>query len=116
MTILLKKNSESNIDAFLVQLDSYCDLMTEKVWARLKPGKTYPAYGHAVKDTTLGASLPDTMGAFLKLHDLRLQSATAHPRTAKTGKPTRRLKHRDFYTLRPFLVKAFDEFELVIKP
>ncbi len=116
MTIFLKRNFKSNIDAFLVQLDSYCDLMTEKVWARLKPGKTYPNYGHAVKDATLRAALPDTMAVFLTLHDLRLQSATAHPRTAKTGRPTRRLKHRDFYSLRPFLIKAFDELERVIKP
>lgn len=116
MTIFLKRNSETNIDAFLVQLDSYCDLMTEKVWSRLKPGKTYPSYGHAIKDAILRAALPDTMGAFLKLHDLRLQSATAHPRTSKTGKPTRRLKHRDFYTLRPALTQAFDEFERIVRP
>ena len=54
-----------------------------------------------LKDATLRAALPDTMAVFLTLHDLRLQSATAHPRTAKTGRPTRRLKHRDFYSLPP---------------
>jgi len=116
MTIFLKKNFETNIDAFIVQLDSYCDLVTETIWTRLKPGKIYPSYGHAIKDATLGAALPDTMAAFLKLHDVRLQSATAHPRTTKTGKPTRRLKHRDFYALRPYLSNAFNEFERVIKP
>ncbi len=116
MTISLKKNYETNIDAFIVALDSYCDKVTETVWTRLKNGKKYPLYGHAIKDATLGAALPDTMAAFLKLHDLRLQSATAHPRTKKTGKPTRRLKHRDFYALRPYLINAFNEFERAIKP
>ena len=116
MTVLLKRNFESNIDAFLVQLDSYCDLVTEMVWKKLKPGKSYPSYGHAIKDAVLGAALPNTMAAFLHLHDLRLQSATAHPRTTKTGKPTRRLKHRDFYALRPALASAFDEFERVVSP
>jgi hypothetical protein len=90
--------------------------MTEKIWDRLKPGKKYPNYGHAIKDPTLGKALPDMMAAFQILHDLRLQSTTAHPRTTKTGLPTRRLKHKDFYTLRPSLIKAFDEFDRVIKP
>jgi retron-type reverse transcriptase len=116
MAIILKRNFESNIDAFLVQLDSYCDLMTEKIWAMQKPGKTYPHYGHAIKDTVLGTALHDTMSAFLTLHNLRLQSSTAHPRTTKTGKPTRRLKHRDFYAIRPALIKALDEIERTIKP
>jgi len=116
IALLLKRNFESNIDAFLVQLDSFCDLITEKVWLQLKPGKQYPSYGHAVKDAKLRAALPDTMAAFLSLHDLRLQSATAHPRALKTGQPTRRLKHRDFYKIRPALNKAFEEFERVINP
>jgi len=116
MAIFLKRNFETNIDAFIVQFDSYCDLITEIIWSKLKPGTKCPAYGHAIKDATLGSALPDTMAAFLKLHDLRLQSATAHPRTIKTGKPTRRLKHKDFHALRPQLIVAFDEFEKVIRP
>lgn len=116
MMIFLKRNRESNIDAFLVQLDSYCDFLTAEIYRRLKPGKTYPAFGHAVKDPTLSAALPDMMAAFLKLHDLRLQSSTAHPRTTKTGRPTRRLKHSDFYNIRADVVKAFDEFEHTIVP
>lgn len=115
MMIFLKRNRETNIDAFLVQLDSYCDLLTAEIWVRLKPGKGYPNFGHAIKDATLNAALPDLMAAFLALHDLRLQSTTAHPRQ-KAGTPTRRLKHRDFYKLRPLLNRGWDEFETAVIP
>lgn len=115
MMIFLKRNRETNIDAFLVQLDSYCDLLTAEIWSRLKPGKGYPNFGHAIKDATLIAKLPSLMDSLLTLHDLRLQSTTAHPRQ-KAGTPTRRLKHRDFYKLRPALVAGWDEFEAAIVP
>lgn len=121
MMIFLKRNRETNIDAFLVGLDSYADLITSEIWRRLKPStKTYPSFGQAVKDATLITALPTMMATFSQLHDLRLQSTTAHPRTKeKPGKPTaptRRLKHRDFYKMRSELTKAFDEFERVIIP
>lgn len=110
-TFFLKKNRETNIDAFLVQLDSFCDLVTRELWRRLKqPGSQCPNYGHAIKDPALTAALPDAMTCFIKLHDLRLQSATAHPHT-KAGQPTRRLRHRDFYGLRQDLIAAFDDIE-----
>ena len=112
----LKRNHETNIDAFLVQLDSFLDFITRELWRRLKPpGSRCPAYGHAVKDATLSAALPKAMACLVKLHDLRLQSATAHPRT-KAGAPTRRLKHRDFCKLRQELIDAFDEIETNIAP
>jgi retron-type reverse transcriptase len=113
--IFLKRNRETNIDAFLVQLDSFLDFVTRELWRRFKPGSQCPAYGHAVKDAILSAALPKAMACLLKLHDLRLQSATAHPRT-KAGAPTRRLKHGDFYKLRPELIDAFDEIETNIAP
>jgi hypothetical protein len=116
MMIFLKRNRESNIDAFLVQLDSFCDLLTTEIYKRLKPGKHYPNFGHAIKDTTLTGKLPIMMSTFLKVHDLRLQSTTAHPKGKKSGQPTRRLKHRDFYAVRPDLINAFDEFETTSIP
>lgn len=115
MMIFLKRNRETNIDAFLVQLDSYCDLLTAEIWLRLKPTKSYPNFGHAIKDASITARLPLFMGALSKLHDLRLQSTTAHPRQ-KAGTPTRRLKHSDYYKLRPALIAGFDEFESIIAP
>jgi hypothetical protein len=115
MMIFLKRNRETNIDAFLVQLDSFFDLLTAEIWSRLKPGKNYPSFGHAIKDTTLNGALPQLMAALLLLHDLRLQSTTAHPRQ-KAGTPTRRLKHRDFHRMRPILIAALNEFQMVILP
>ncbi|KAB2912600.1 MAG: hypothetical protein F9K29_18645 [Hyphomicrobiaceae bacterium] len=112
----LKRNRETNIDAFLVALDSFSDFLTRELWRRYKPaGSQCPAFGHAIKDATLTATLPRAMACFVKLHDLRLQSATAHP-TTKSGKPGRRLKHRDFYKLRQELVDTFDEIEATVVP
>ena len=111
MMIFLKRNRESNIDAFLVQLDSFSDLIISEVYRRHKPGKTYPPYGSALKDPVLAALIPTVMACFSNLHQLRLESTTAHPRSLKTGKATRRLKHRDFYKIRQDLVSAFDELE-----
>jgi retron-type reverse transcriptase len=114
MMIFLKRNRESNIDAFLVQLDSYCDYKLSGVFSRLVPNKTCPKYGVALKHPVLIASLPNMMAAFRKLHDLRLQSTTAHPRSSALGKENRRLKHGDYKSLRPALIDAFDEFERII--
>jgi hypothetical protein len=115
MMIFIKRNFESNMDSFLVQLDSYCDYLVERIWWRLKPGKNYPNYGHAIKDSVLSAALPHAMAAFLKLHGLRLQSTTAHPRI-KSGGSTRRLKHKDFWSVRAELVNGFDDLEANFLP
>ena len=116
MMFFLKRNRDTNIDAFLVQLDSFCDLLISNIYARLKPGKKYPSYGNAIKDTVLVGNLPLMTACLEHLHNLRLESATAHPKTRKTGKPTRRLKHRDYHKIRKDLVAAFDELETVISP
>jgi hypothetical protein len=98
----------------MTRFDSFADKLTEEVFRRNCPGKTYPKYGSALKHPTLTALLPKAMKAFEDLHALRLESFTAHPRSLKTGAGTRRLKHRDFYQLRPALVAAFDEFEHIV--
>ena len=116
MMIMIKRDKEANIEKFLVHLDSWCDLLLSEVYRRLKPGKKYPNYGSALRDSNLTAALPTAIPALLALHAVRLESSTAHPRSLKTGKPTRRLKHRDFYKLRSQLVLAFDEIEGVIVP
>ena len=50
------------------------------------------------------------------LDGLRGEDSIAHPRSQKTGNPTRRRKHSDLYKIRKQLVAAFDEIELVIAP
>jgi hypothetical protein len=116
MMIMVKRDKEANIEKFLVHLDSWCDLLLSELYGRLKPGKTYPPYGSALNDAKLAAALPTAIPALKALHALRLESSVAHPRSQKTGKPTRRLKHYDFYKIRKQLVSAFDEIELVIVP
>ncbi len=116
MMIMLKRDKEANIEKFLVHLDSWCDLLLAEIYTRLKPGKTYPAYGSALNDANLTATLPVAIPALKALHALRLESSVAHPRSQKTGKPTRRLKHYDYYMIRKQLVPAFDEIERVIVP
>ena len=116
MAIFLKRNRESNIDAFLVQLDSWCDEVFSHIYSRIKPNNQRPAYGSALKDPVILAQFPKLVPSFVKLHNLRLESATAHPRNQKLGTDTRRLKHRDFRAIQNDLVIAFDELEAAIAP
>ena len=116
MMIFIKRDRESNISAFLLDLDSYCDLLISKIYLRLKPSKKFPAYGNALNDSELIRCLPKVMEVFYKLHALRLKSTTAHPRSQRSGAATRRLKHRDFYRIRKDLALAFDELEANIVP
>ncbi|TYB83474.1 RNA-directed DNA polymerase [Maritimibacter fusiformis] len=116
MMIMLKRDREANIEKFLVHLDSWCDLLLSEIYKRHKPRKTYPNYGSALKDPVLTALLPAAIPALDALHAVRLESSVAHPRSLKTGKPTRRLKHHDFYKIRKQLILAFDEIEHVVVP
>src|SRR3546814_158578 len=52
MTIFLKRNRESNIDAFLVQLDSWCDEVFSHIYSRLKPNNQRPKYGRSEEHTS----------------------------------------------------------------
>ena len=112
MAIFLKQSLETDIDAFITRLDSFCDKLIQEVFRRNCSGK-YPNYGVALKNPTVVSLLPKATIILHDLHALRLESMTAHPR-AKSGLGTRRLKHRDFYKLRPALVAAFDEFERIV--
>ena len=85
MMIFLKRNRESNIDAFLVQLDSFSDLIICEVYRRHKPGKTYPAYGSALRDPVLAALIPNAMACFLNLHQLRLEFDNGAPAELEYG-------------------------------
>lgn len=116
MAIFLKQGFETDIDTFLTRFDSMADEITAELFRRLVPGKKYPPYGCAVHHPTLAAALPLTMGAFQTLHNLRLASMTAHPRSLKTGAKTRRLTQRDYQKIRPALLAAFNELESLLTP
>jgi hypothetical protein len=116
MAIFLKQSRETDIDAFMTRFDSFADKIVEVTFSHYCPGKKYPAYGSALANPTLIALLPRTMKTFSDLHQLRLASITAHPRSLKTGTGTRRLRHSDFVRVRPSLEAAFDEFEQFCVP
>jgi hypothetical protein len=116
MALFIKQSFETDVDAFLTRLDSFADEITRELFRRLVPGRAYPNYGSAVTHPTLVASLPLTMGAFSTLHNLRVSSITAHPRSLRTGVGTRRLKQSDYRAVRPLLIAAFNELENNVTP
>lgn len=116
MMLSLKRNFETNIDAFMVQFDSWGDELFFHVYKRLRPNVTYTTYGAALTDNSISPILPVSMPILLRFHHLRLESITAHPRLKRSGTATRRLKHRDYRAIRSDLVIAFDELEANIAP
>lgn len=110
----VKRNYESNIDACIVTLDSLCDLIFEALFTKYVPGKSYGKYGSMLQYPTLKSLIPNTCAGFDKLHQLRLQSVTAHPRNLKTGGNTRRLKHHDFSNVKKVLCEAVQEIINVV--
>lgn len=115
IAIFLKKSSETDVDALILRLDSFADAITEILFAKLLPGSTMPGYGSALDNPTLKSTLPVAMSAFRDLRTLRSKSITAHPRQKHGGK-TVRLKHSDFYGIRPQIVAAIAEIESKITP
>lgn len=100
---------ESSMDSCILSLDSLCDLVYSSVYRRVKPNVKRPSYGHAVKDPDVQVDYPNVVAGFKALHDLRIQSSTAHPIHQGSGQPSRRLKHNDFYKVRPLLVASIRE-------
>ena len=109
MAIQIKASYESNINDCIVKLDSLCDLIWESIFKKELQGKTYGNYGSMLKNTTLTSKYNTTAQGFLKLHNLRLESLTAHPRNSKTGESTRMLKYSDFSRIRPNVYNAIEE-------
>lgn len=105
----VKRNYESDINGCIVTLDSLTDLIWEAVYIIELPGKGYGKYGAMLKHTTLVRKYPRGSSGLDELHQLRLQSVTAHPRNSKTGTGTRRLKHSDFCKIRPQIRDAIEE-------
>ena len=113
ISVLVKQCFEADIDACLARMDSFCDFVLEELIRRLAPGKAYGSYGSILNSppAVIRAAIPNVIAGFKALHDLRVASITAHPRSLRTGVATRRLKHSDYYRVRPSLTAAFDEIE-----
>ncbi|MDP1644950.1 MAG: hypothetical protein Q8L71_05545 [Thiobacillus sp.] len=88
---------------------SLCDLLWETIFSLEVPHKKYGNYGAVLKHPTLLAKYPKACAGFDTLHQLRLESVTAHPRHSKSGMSTRRLKHHDFYKVRLVVQAAIAE-------
>jgi len=117
IAVLVKQCFEADIDACMARMDSLCDLILEELVRRLSPGTGY-GYGSILNSppAAVSAPVPNVISGFKALHNLRISSITAHPRSLRTGVATRRLKHSDYTNVRPSLIGAFDEIERTIAP
>jgi hypothetical protein len=116
LAILSKQRFETDIDAFAVSLDSFCDLVTRRLYQHRGYVMT-ASYGNVL---TAGApawlrnDFPNLTTGFARLHKLRIRSFTAHPRDLKTGALNRRITHRQYFRARRGLVAALEELEQVL--
>ena len=118
IAVLVKRSFEVDIDACMARLDSFFDLIFEEAVSRLSPSTRYRNYGSVLNSPPgpVRGAIPNAIAGFRALHDLRITSITAHPRSIRTGSANRRLKHNDFFRVRASLVSAVDEIEQVIAP
>jgi len=118
LAVTIKQGFEVDIDSFLVRLDSLFDLIFAEVGKRINPGFTYTNYGVPLNSPprALRTGIPDVLAGFKALHDTRISSSTAHPRSRRIGVSTRRLKHSDFYRIRAQIVAGIDEIMANITP
>jgi hypothetical protein len=116
LAIVSKQRFETDIDSFVVSLDSFCDLILRQVF-RHRGHSLTTAYGNAVgagAPAWLRTDFPDLILGFARLHDLRIRSFTAHPRHQRTGTLNRRITHAQYYRLRKVLVSALEELTRVL--
>jgi hypothetical protein len=116
LAIISKQRFETDIDAFVVSLDSFCDLLTRHIF-RHRGHVMKTAYGNALTSgapSWLRADFPQLLNGFGRLHDLRIRSFTAHPRDLKSGRPNRRITHARYYRVRPSLLLALNELRTVL--
>lgn len=118
LALAMKQSFETDIDAFVVRLDSFCDGVLQKFinLYSIEIGKYN--YGSAVNNgpKKLKALIPNAILGFKELHDLRGRSHTSHPYKLKTGKPTDRIKHNEFRRIKKKISYAFFELQQVAAP
>ena len=110
LAIVAKQRFETDIDAFVVNLDSFCDLLTRKIFEH-RGHVMRTTYGNAIgagASAWFRADFPALMHGFAALHQLRIRSFTAHPRHS-TGALNRRITHWQFYRVRKDVLLAFQE-------
>ena len=115
LMLLSKQRFETDIDAFIVSLDSFCDLVMRQIYQRRGFNMT-ANYGNVLGSgapSWLKLDFPKLMAGFYGLHQLRIRSFTAHPKH-KTGALNKRIKHGQYYRIRKSLVDAFAELATVL--
>lgn len=115
--IISKQRFETDIDAFVVTLDSFCDLATREIFARYGQSwrSTYGNYIGSGAPTWFRTGFPALIDGFYKLHQLRIRSFTAHPRHT-SGTINKRITHRQYHRIRGALVLAFRELVTRVVP
>lgn len=115
--IISKQRFETDIDAFVVTLDSFCDLLTRELFSRHgQPWRSsYGNYVGSGAPAWFRTSFPDLIDGFYKLHQLRIRSFTAHPRHS-SGAINRRITHRQYQRIRGALVLAFRQLVTNVAP
>jgi hypothetical protein len=112
LAILSKQRYETDIDAFVVSLDSFCDLVVACLYQH-RTGHTRTAtYGNALgagAPAWLRNDFPKLFNGFGLLHNLRNKSFTAHPRDQRTGALNKRITHRQYFRVRKAIVAGLDE-------
>jgi hypothetical protein len=114
LSIVSKQRFETDIDAFVVSLDSFCDLLMRQIFHHR--GHTMTAsYGSvlATPPAWLRIDFANLVRAFHRLHQLRIRSFTAHPRH-RTGAFNKRITHTQYYRARKPLEFAFQELARVL--
>ena len=116
LAITSKQRYETDIDAFVVSLDSFCDLILGQIYQH-RGYVMSTTYGNALNlgaPAWLRADFPKLMAGFGRLHALRIRSFTAHPRHQRTGSLNKRITHTQFFRVRAALVEALEELALAL--
>lgn len=117
LAIISKQRYETDIDAFVVSLDSFCDMVLRGLLHHRTGHVTNAAYGNVLTagaPTWLRTDFPNLLRGFGLLHNLRIHSFTAHPRDQKTGALNKRITHRRYFRVRKAVVTAFEELARVL--
>lgn len=112
LAILAKQRYETDIDAFVVSLDSLFDLVLARVYIHRTGQPRTANYGSALRagaPAWLHRDFPNLLKGFSQLHELRIRSFTAHPRHLRTGALNKRITHRRYYRSRKAIVAALEE-------
>ncbi|HEV2558285.1 MAG TPA: reverse transcriptase domain-containing protein [Microvirga sp.] len=118
LALSMKQSFETDIDAYVVRLDAFCDGVLQRFNKLFDVQIGKSTFGSLVNSPPkrLKVLLPTAIDGFKLLHQLRGKSHTPHPYSLKTGQATRRIKHTEFWHIRKRLMLSLDELQRVTAP